>query len=70
MAIIKKTVNRYECDGCGKAQYGEITDDVNGLVGTVAEHTDSGGMVAEWFACKRRCIAAAIDNALTMEYGR
>lgn len=68
MAITEEMVHRYECDGCGKIQFGEIIDNVYGLVGTVTEHTPQGGMVVEWFACKRRCIAAAIDNALTRAY--
>lgn len=54
----------YECDCCGHVTI--MTDDEppNGITGTALEVTNIGGNSAEWYACKRGCIAGAIVNAL------
>lgn len=66
MAQRRITVTEYTCDGCGSTQVGTITDDVYGIMGKATEHTTNGGHGANWFACRRACVSAAVATALDL----
>lgn len=58
--IDRVRLTRYTCDGCGREQFGELTDNVRGLMGSVAEYHNGGSSSGEWFACGRRCVGKAV----------
>lgn len=63
--IGQRLVNTARCDGCGKEVVGHNDfEPIRGLVGSVAEHTDTGGWGAKFYACSRRCAGKAMANAL------
>jgi hypothetical protein len=61
----------YMCDACSSVVLAAPNELPQGIVGTVSEQTDSGGAVnAEFFACKRSCVAAAIDTVLDIAWSK
>lgn len=54
----------FTCGGCGKVQIVSSRQDVIGLGGKVWEATPIAGCAAEWHACSRECVTAAIGKAL------
>lgn len=58
--ILEDSVHKAVCDGCGRTQYLEVVDDVIGYSGTVAHHTENGGVGGDWFACGKRCVGKAV----------
>lgn len=54
----------FTCGGCGKTQIVASRQDVIGLGGKVWEATATAGSAAEWHACSRECVTAAIGKAL------
>lgn len=64
MAIREVTLTEYTCDGCGDTKLGELGDDVFGIVGRATAHDTGGGHGADWFACSRRCVGAAVNASL------
>ena len=64
MAIREVTLTEYTCDGCGVVRLGTLGEDVIGIAGTAMAHDTGGGHGADWFACSRRCVGTAVDNAL------
>lgn len=62
MATESVTVTRAVCDGCGRAVIGTEPGEMPpGIHGTVFEIDDAGGRGGDFFACKRRCIPAAVS---------
>lgn len=65
MAITRKTMDEYECDACGKVQYGQPgADEITGIHGKATEIIQTGGYGTDFFACSRECLPGAIIAAL------
>lgn len=62
--ILKDSVYKAVCDGCGKVDYLETPDDVLGYSGTVIHHNEYGGQGGEWFSCSKRCNSRAVLAAV------
>ena len=54
-----------ECDGCGEIRTGLSDSAIPGYDGMVSFKGDDGYMAqAEWYACGKTCIPAAVVNRL------
>lgn len=59
-----ETVEVYTCDACGKEVVDLGGDPPLGISGMALEVSRTGGWTADWWACRRSHIAAAVKNAL------
>lgn len=63
MSVVKKEVEKYTCDGCGRVHVVEEGDDLpDGYhleVTHIGAHGGDGGKV---FACRPNCIRKAVEN--------
>lgn len=71
MKAYEKSGTIVVCDGCRSERIKEVdlVDlDVLGYFGSAVWHHEGGATGADWFACKKECIADAVTTALERTY--
>jgi hypothetical protein len=64
MGVRTIEVREYTCDGCNAVQLVPEVEAPKGITGSVFEEDSWGGRSAEFFACSRKCLKAAIETTL------
>ena len=59
------TIDEFTCDGCGKVVWQDTQVDglPDGYHGNVLRVGPQGGDGGEWFACSKKCVTRAVENA-------
>lgn len=69
---MKQPVNliEYHCDSCGTVVYSDQEGNpVRGYYGTANYVETTGSIGADWYACRRACVRAAVLGCLDENYG-